>query len=672
MAKRRVDVVEEPSGATSGLDVTTDRLDLELLTKDELIDMLSGQVDAGVNLAFPGKALTRRMARKVRPRVQRTVAKYSTGSEADRARNVLIEGDNLQTLVTLYRDRGRIDLILADPPYNTGGDFRYNDRWDTDPNDDGLGDLVRADDRARHTKWMKFMYPRLQMMREMLKPQGVLAICIDHRELFHLGQMLDELFGSSNRLAIINWEKIVSPKNHDHGVSTATEYVLVYAKDEERASTGKLKHSDATASSYVNPDDDPRGAWSPSDSTLMGAATHAGQVYGIQNPFTGRLHYPQEGRCWRNERAKMRAGVEEWGHAYEDRDLDDGKSLALVLKGARNPLTEDFASDPVVTRAAKIALKRRAKNDWPRYFWRADRTRTPGAGELRYKTYASDTAKGVVPTTFWADDDFDLVPFGATSWEHEQSGTSEIGVKELNAVVGRGHGFDTVKPLALVSKIISLWCPTDGVVLDPFAGSGTTGHAILSLNAEAGANRSFILIEQGRPEKGDSYAKTLTAERLRRVVSGEWADGTGSPMSGGFSFRQLTKQVDAGALLRMEREEMVDTVIASYFDATRRRGAALERLTDQGHSYLVAQNGEGEGFYLVWDGPDGNTDLTEEVYELCVAEGERAGLKPAYHVYARLNLFATPGVFFYQIPDRILADFGLDVRTESYEDQGTA
>jgi len=340
VAKRRVDVVEEPSGATSGLDVTTDRLDLELLTKDELIDMLSGQVDAGVNLAFPGKALTRRMARKVRPRVQRTVAKYSTGSEADRARNVLIEGDNLQTLVTLYRDRGRIDLILADPPYNTGGDFRYNDRWDTDPNDDGLGDLVRADDRARHTKWMKFMYPRLQMMREMLKPQGVLAICIDHRELFHLGQMLDELFGSSNRLAIINWEKIVSPKNHDHGVSTATEYVLVYAKDEERASTGKLKHSDATASSYVNPDDDPRGAWSPSDSTLMGAATHAGQVYGIQNPFTGRLHYPQEGRCWRNERAKMRAGVEEWGHAYEDRDLDDGKSLALVLKGARNPLTE--------------------------------------------------------------------------------------------------------------------------------------------------------------------------------------------------------------------------------------------------------------------------------------------------------------------------------------------
>ncbi len=68
-------------------------------------------------------------------------------------------------MVTLYRDRGQVDLIITDPPYNTGNDFRYNDNWDKDPNDPGLGDLVAADDAARHTKWMKFMYPRLQMMQ---------------------------------------------------------------------------------------------------------------------------------------------------------------------------------------------------------------------------------------------------------------------------------------------------------------------------------------------------------------------------------------------------------------------------------------------------------------------------------------------------------------------------
>ena len=116
----------------------------------------------------------------------------------------------------------------------------------------------------------------------------------------------------------------------------------------------------------------------------------------------------------------------------------------------------------------------------------------------------------------------------------------------------------------------------------------------------------------------------------------------------------------------MERDEMVDTVVASYFDASRRRGAGLVRICDAIYAYLVAQNADDEGFYLVWDGVGENTDLTEDVYEACVSEGEKAGLKPVYHIYSRFNLFATPGVHWYQIPDRILADFGLDVRTESY------
>lgn len=114
---------------------------------------------------------------------------------------------------------------------------------------------------------------------------------------------------------------------------------------------------------------------------------------------------------------------------------------------------------------------------------------------------------------------------------------------------------------------------------------------------------------------------------------------------------------------------MVDTVIASYFDSSRRRGQNLIRLNDTRYSYLVAKNDDDEGFYLVWD-VDQNTDLTEDVYEACVAEGEKEQLKRAYHVYARFNLFATEGVRFYQIPDRILADFGLDVRTDSYTNEG--
>ena len=481
--------------------------------------------------------------------------------------------------------------------------------------------------------------------------------------------MLDELFGEENRLAIINWQKITSPKNHDHGVSTATEYVLVYTKDEERVRTGRLPHSEKTASGYMNPDDDPFGTWSPSDSTLMGAASHPGQVYGIQNPFTGRLHYPQNGRCWRNERAKMRAAVEEWGVKYEDRDVGDGLKPALLIKGAVNPLEEDYAQDPVVKASQEIALARRNQGVWPRFFWRNDRKRRPGHGELRYKTYLSEVAGGMVPTTYWSsDDDFTAPALGAISWAHPESGTSEIGVKELNAVVGRGHGFDTVKPLQLMRKIISLWCPTDGLVLDPFAGSGTTGHAVLQLNVETGSQRRFILIEQGRPEKGDSYARTLTADRLRRVTTGDWDNGKGTPLCGGYKFLTLGNKVDANALLQMERDEMVDTVIASHFDSNRRRGAGLITVPPDGNRYLVARNIDNEGIFLVWGGANKNTDFTEEVYEACSLEAEKAGLKPFFHVYGRLYLYQSEDVDFYQIPDRILADFGLNLRNEAFNE----
>ncbi len=201
--------------------------------------------EAGLRLTFVGKDNAREVARRVRPRVMAALAKYSAGTNDQQATNLVVEGDNLQSMVTLYRQRGQVDLVLADPPYNTGNDFRYNDRWEEDPNDSGLGELVSPDDGAKHTKWMRFMWPRLQMMKAMLRQNGVLAICIDHRELFHLGQMLDELFGEKNRLAIINWQKAYSPRSDRTHVSTATEYVLVYAKNLDKASTALLSRTDA-------------------------------------------------------------------------------------------------------------------------------------------------------------------------------------------------------------------------------------------------------------------------------------------------------------------------------------------------------------------------------------------------------------------------------------------
>src|SRR5205814_7995845 len=100
------------------------------LSREQLLEVLEASNEGGIKIAFAGKNNARRLARAVRPRVIRTVAKFSVGEAAARAVNLVVEGDNLQAMATLYKDRGHVDLILTDPPYNTGKDFRYNDRWD--------------------------------------------------------------------------------------------------------------------------------------------------------------------------------------------------------------------------------------------------------------------------------------------------------------------------------------------------------------------------------------------------------------------------------------------------------------------------------------------------------------------------------------------------------------
>lgn len=313
--------------------------------------------------------------------------------------------------------------------------------------------------------------------------------------------------------------------------------------------------------------------------------------------------------------------------------------------------------------AAATKAKAAMGGPWPRIFFGVD-----GLGRPQLKNYLEDVKQGKVPMTFWSDEVYDLPDeLGATSWPHAESGHSQTGVSELDAVLGKGHGFETVKPLKLFTKIIQLWCPPNGLVLDPFGGSGTTGHAVWSLNADTGTNRRFVLIEQGRPERGDSFARTLAAERLRRVATGDWATGKHEPLPVGFTFLELKKRVDADALLRMERDEMAETVIYSYFDASRRSRPGLVRVDDD-YRYLVARNEDEEGFFLVWDGPDKNTSLTREVYAQIADEAKRAGLKRSYHVYARQQLYVTANVRFYQIPDRILADFGLNPMSEPFSE----
>ncbi|MBR0869641.1 site-specific DNA-methyltransferase [Bradyrhizobium tropiciagri] len=637
---------------------------LDFLDKEDLIKLVKSLLSGGVALSFSGKRSALEIGRKVRPRVMRRESKLHVGPPDQQGRNLLIEGENLQAMVTLYKYRGQIDLIVTDPPYNTGQQFRYNDAWDKDPNDPDLGTLVAKDDGSRHTKWIKAMMPRLQMMKAMLKPSGVLAICIDDNELFHLGMLMDEVFGEDNRLAIINWQKTTVKNNTKH-VSATTEYVLVYAKDLASAKTRLLDRTEKSNARFGNPDNDPDGDWKQGDLTGTGADSHPTALYALQSPFDGELHYPSENRCWAFEKRRMKEWLAAWGVHVVERDLRDGRTPALVIKDAPLPTDKDFSLEHKVLRAARSkAMKKLEEGAWPRLYFGMKGTAKP-----MYKVYRSEIKAGVVPTSFWVDEE-EVVELGAVSWSSSETGRTREGLEELDTVVGPGHNFTTVKPLALIKKLIQIWCPPTGVVLDPYAGTGTTGHAVLQLNSDTDASRRFILIEQGSPEAGDKYARTLTWRRLHNAITGERPNGgRAAPLGGAFEYRLLTKQIDAKTVLSMKKDELVDVVITSHWETSNRSSPGLIRIEEPKYRYLVGKNDRGEGYFIIWDGEGPVGQLDRETYKDVLKDAEKAELKPPYHVYARYELYQSKNVQFWKIPDKILAHLGLNENSDRFNEE---
>lgn len=673
----------ENSAATS----STGSMQYHTLTKEDLVRLLEkrdGDELGGIRLQYEGQTPPWLIVRQVRPRRQKIEAKLSFGPEESQSLNQIIEGENLQAMVSLYKYRGQVDLILTDPPYNTGQDFRYNDKWDKDPNDPDLGEIVPKDDGSRHSKWLRFMTPRLWMMKEMLKPGGVLAICIDHREVFRLGMLLNQIFLEENQIGIINWQKTFSPKNDATHLSTATEYVLVYAKGIDKAKTALLPRDEKSDRFFANRDNDPLGDWAGKDPTAKELRKNT--VFGIQSPFTGMMHYPDlehryqgalpaAAKHWTGmSKPEMKLCLEEWGSKYKEMDLGDGRGNALVIAGASVRLSKyNPATDPAVKKASASAYERLKRGVWPKLYFRDDRAGQSAVGRPRTKNYMKDVKRGKVALTYWGDEDYDTpLELGAQSWNHAESGHSKAGIDELDSLVGKGHGFQTVKPLKLFKKLIHLWCPPSGIVLDPFSGSGTTAHAVLALNREAETARRFILIEQGRPERGDPYARSLTQTRVRRAITGERPQPGGKfkvtapPLGGGFRFTQLTKTVDADAVLALEREEMLDLLLTTHWDQGDRAASYLKRLPAGGPSLLFAVNNRSNGYFLIWNGPGKSSILDRAMFRTITDEAKAANLNPPYHVYARLSSYSGPNMEFYQIPDRILDKLGFNEATQPF------
>ena len=382
--------------------------------------------------------------------------------------NLLVEGDNLLALKALLPYyAGQVKCIYIDPPYNTGNEgWVYNDNVSSPEIRKWLGKVVGSEmeDLSRHDKWLCMMYPRLCLLREMLREDGAIFVSLDDNEISELRFLLDEIFGTRSFVAHIIWEKRKSRENR-RAFSFKHDFILAYARNKEKFDTSLnlLPVSKEVLARYKNPDNDSRGPWqSISANAQAGHATPA-QFYKLMTP-SGKLIEPPPGRCWLYTKERMEEEI----------------------------------------RAGSIWFGK-SGNNVPRI----------------KKFLASAETRGLTPETIWYANDV---------------GTNDEAKKNLIDIFGAKDVFDSPKPVSLIEQVIRLTAKPGDIILDSFAGSGTTGHAVAQLNKQDGGNRRFILVEME-----SNICRNVTAERLRRVCNGyENSEGNRvEGLGGGFRYCKL-------------------------------------------------------------------------------------------------------------------------------------
>ena len=448
---------------------------------DALRDLVGATVDSDTRekfgLSWHGKAAARRLALTPSAAALRPAPDASV--DWDATRNVLVEGDNLETLKLLQKAyAGRVKLIYIDPPYNTGKDFVYKDDF-RDPlahylrltgqsGDDGQKLTTNPETGGRfHTEWLNMIYPRLLLAREMLRQDGAIFVSIADDEVHHLRMLMDDIFGSENFIANIVWQKKQSPQNDATYISDMHDYVVVYARmakttkaDKEGLSLNDFPKTDEQRNRFNTNDGDFRGPWTSTDLTCAKTSDERPNLYfPLIHPVNGKEVWPRRQRVWGYDREAMGKLV---------------KENRVVFGG--------------------------------------DETGTP-----RLKRFLSEDVEGLTPSTWWT---------------RKFAGDNQAAAQELRGMFADQHGvFDTPKPTQLLRRVIEIATnaegsidPTDGtlkpdLVLDFFAGSGTTGHAVMEQNAADGGNRRFVLVQLPEPTGRADYPSIadLTAERLRRA-----------------------------------------------------------------------------------------------------------------------------------------------------------
>lgn len=281
--------------------------------RDELKEKNINELSEGYQLNFIGKDYARRQAGEMPTRVIVPDEEQNNG-EGKNSKNLFFTGDNLEVLRHLQSAyANKVDVIYIDPPYNTGqDDFAYPDKFEYSDeqlenmfglDDDQLARLKSIQGKSSHSAWLTFMYPRLQLAKHLLKQDGVIFISIDDNEDGNLKEICDEIFGESNFLAQVVWERAYAPINLKKNFSPSHDYMLVYGRDANIIETNGISRSDESDNRYQNPDNDPRGVWQ-SDNLSVGPAIQD-NIYPVTTP-SGRVVEPPAGRSWSLSRNAFR------------------------------------------------------------------------------------------------------------------------------------------------------------------------------------------------------------------------------------------------------------------------------------------------------------------------------------------------------------------------------
>ena len=519
------------------------RLLVEHLTKQKL------------GLYWESNALERDAALNSDVVLPRLVQSFShTPDGTDHHRNLIIEGDNFDSLRLLRATHaGKIRVIYIDPPYNTGNkDWVYNDQF------------VGENDRWRHSQWLEFLYQRLSLARDLLTSDGVILVSINDENRARLELLMDEIF-PKRRLGSLVWRTKDTGNDLSQRFSHVHEHVLVYANAGFKFNgrpTGKSK--------FRNPDNDPRGDWSPQPITKAhDFSVRENTYYPIQDPDTGYWYPCDPNRVW-----AYASEIE-----IRKRFGEDEKAIETAIAGLRSDTIEQLiakkliyfprcAPDEVMQFESKELLLEAVK---------------AGRGPILPKKKTPLLRLGLPDLDFWigkpiasgrpSRKDFwtskpeseRLAPLG--SWiagmneklealeESEddeplimRSARGGVATDEVKNILG-SKAFSHPKPLSLIKNLLSQATRPNDIVLDFFAGSGTTGQVVLDLNADDGGTRRFILCsntEATKKEPDKNLCRDVCAERIRRVMIGcEDKQGYTVTQGGEFAYLQLDKIVPA-------------------------------------------------------------------------------------------------------------------------------